>query len=341
MRLISQVAVVVLYFGLLVTYSAAKAKPLQIYTVDVEGGQATLVVSPSGQSLLIDAGWLGFNDRDTDRILSAAKLAGIRKIDVLVVTHYHRDHVGGVIQLSERIPIRTFVGHGPNVQPWDTPAQDYAAYLKVAERAHHIVAGPGDILPLKGITVQVISSGGKLISNPLPGAGQANQYCGSDPEPPEDPGENAQSLGTLLTYGEFRFIDLGDLTRKKELSLFCPSNLVGTVDLFLVSHHGFAESNSKAMILALHPRAAIMNNGAHKGGNPVAWQIVHDSPGLQDLWQLHYAADAGKEHNVSEEFIANPEEASDQGNYIKVLAFPDGSFTVENSRNHLTKRYTH
>src|SRR5450631_2957897 len=255
MRLTSQVAVVFLYFGLLVTYSAAKAKPLQIYMVDVEGGQATLVVSPTGQSLLIDAGWLGLNNRDTDRILAAAKLAGIKKIDVLLVTHYHRDHVGGVVQLSERIPIRTFVDHGPNVQPWDTPAQDYAAYLKVAERAHHIVAGPGDILPLKGITVQVVSSAGKLITNPLPGAGQANQYCGSDPEPPEDPGENAQSLGTLLTYGKFRFIDLGDLTRKKELSLFCPSNLVGTVDLFLVSHHGFAESNSKAMILALHPRA--------------------------------------------------------------------------------------
>jgi competence protein ComEC len=341
MRLAAQVAVVGLCLGLLTAYSAGKEKPLQIYMVDVEGGQATLVVSPSGQSLLIDAGWLGFNGRDASRIVAVAKLAGISKIDVLVVTHYHRDHVGGVIQLSEQIPVLTFVDHGPNVQTWDTPAEDYAAYLKVAERAHHIVAGPGDILPLKGVSVQVISSGGKLIMRPLAAGGQANEYCGSDAEPPEDPGENAQSLGTLLTYGKFRFIDLGDLTRKKELALFCPKNLVGTVDLFLVSHHGFAESNSKAMVWALHPRVAVMNNGAHKGGNPVAWQIVRDSPGLQDLWQLHYAEDAGKEHNVSEEFIANREEASDQGNYIKVLAFPDGKFTVENSRNHLTKDYVH
>lgn len=341
MRLASRVAAVGLCVGLLAAVSAAKGKPLQIYIIDVEGGQATLVVSPSGQSLLIDAGWLGFNGRDTDRIMAAAKLAGIKKIDDLVVTHYHRDHVGGVIQLAERIPIGTFIDHGPNVQKWDTPGQDYAAYLKVAERGHHIVANPGDILPLKGVTVQVVSSGGKLITQALAAAGQPNQYCGSDPEPPEDPGENAQSLGTLLTYGKFRFIDLGDLTRKKELSLFCPRNLVGTVDLFLVSHHGFAESNSKAMVWALHPRVAIMNNGAHKGGNPVAWQIVRDSPGLQDLLQLHSAADTDKKHNVPEEFIANPEGAPDQGNYIKVLAFSDGSFTVENSKNHWTKDYAH
>ena len=189
MRLAAQVAVVGLCLGLLTAYSAGKAKPLQIYMVDVEGGQATLVVSPSGQSLLIDAGWLGFNGRDASRILAVAKLAGIRKIDVLVVTHYHRDHVGGVIQLSEQIPVRTFVDHGPNVQTWDTPAQDYAAYLKVAERAHHIVARPGDILPLKGVTVQVISSGGKLVTRPLAAGGQANEYCGSDAEPPEDPGK--------------------------------------------------------------------------------------------------------------------------------------------------------
>ena len=327
------------WLGTLISYAAAAEKPLQIYIVDVEGGQATLIVSPSGQSLLIDAGWPGFNGRDTDRILAAAKLAGIRQIDVLLVTHYHRDHIGGVIPLSERIPIKTFVDHGPNAQTWDTPGQDYAAYLKVAEGAHHIVAKPGDMLPLEGVKVQVISAGGKLIVDPLPGPGQPNQYCGSDPEPPADPGENAQSLGTLLTYGKFRFLDLGDLTRQKELALVCPKNLVGTVSLFLVSHHGLSESNSKAMVWALHPRVAIMDNGAHKGGNPIAWQIVHDSPGLQALWQSHYAVDGGKEHNAPEDFIANLEETPDQGNFIKVLAFSNGDFGVENSRNHFTKMY--
>ena len=334
-----RMALVGLCLGILTSYAAAAEKPLQIYMIDVEGGQATLIVSPSGQSLLIDAGWPGFNGRDTDRILAAAKLARIRQIDALIVTHYHRDHIGGVIQLSARIPVKTFIDHGPNAQTWDTPGQDYAAYLKVAERAHHIVAKPGDMLPIEGVKVQVISSGGKLITEPLAAAGQTNQYCGSDPEPPADPGENAQSLGTLLTYGKFRFIDLGDLTRQKELALFCPRNLVGTVDLFLVSHHGLSESNSKAMVWALHPRVAIMDNGAHKGGNPIAWQIVHDSPGLQDLWQVHYAEDAGKEHNVPEEFIANVEGVPDQANFIKVMASPDGKFAVENSRNHLRKMY--
>jgi competence protein ComEC len=323
----------------LIGQSAAEPRPLQIYSIDVEGGQATLIVSPSGQSLLIDAGWLGFEGRDTDRIMAAAKLAGIKKIDYLLITHYHRDHVGGVLQLAERIPIGTFVDHGPNVQTWDTPQQDYAAYLKVAATGHHIVSQPGDMLPVKGLKVEIISSGGKLITKPRHGAGGRNQYCGSDAEPPDDPGENAQSLGTLITYGKFRFLDLGDLTRKKELALVCPGNLIGAVDLFLVSHHGFAESNSKAMVWAIHPRVAIMNNGAHKGGNPVAWQIVHDSPGLLGLWQLHYAVDAGKEHNTADEFIANLEESPDHGNYIEVLAQPDGSFRVTNSRNNVTKRY--
>ena len=326
---------------LLAAGTVAKTKPLQFYFVDVEGGQATLIVSPSGQSLLIDAGWLGFGGRDADRIFAAAKLAGIKKIDVLVVTHYHRDHVGGVVQLSKRIPILTFVDHGPNVQAWDTPAEDYATYLKVAERAQHQVVKPGDILPIRAVTIRVVSSGGKLITHPLPGAGQMNQNCGADPEPPEDPGENAKSVGVVLTYGNFRFLDLGDLTRKKELALVCPANLLGTVDLFLISHHGFAESNSKAMVWALRPRVAILNNGAHKGGNPVAWQIVRDTPSLQDIWQLHYAEDAGKEHNAPSDLIANLAGDPDQGRYIKVLAFGDGSFTVENSRNGLSKKYLH
>lgn len=334
-------SVVLFILVLLSAGAAARSRPLQFYFVDVEGGQATLIVGPSGQSLLIDAGWLGFDGRDTDRILAAAGLASVTKIDLLVVTHYHRDHVGGVVQLSKRIPILAFVDHGLNVQPWDTPGEDYAAYLKVAQHAQHLVVKPSDILPIKDLRIQIVSSGGKLITHALPGAGESNGYCGADPEPEDDPGENAQSVGMVLSYGKFRFLDLGDLTRKKELVLVCPANLLGTVDLFLVSHHGFAESNSKAMVWAVRPRVAILNNGAHKGGNPVAWQIVHDTPSLQDLWQLHYAADAGKEHNVPPEFIANLEETSDQGNYIRVLAFEDGSFRVENSRNRLSKNYPH
>ena len=135
--------------------AAAKPKPLQIYAIDVEGGQATLIVSPSGQSLLIDTGWPGFNGRDADRIVAAAKLAGVKKLDYVLVTHYHRDHVGGVPQLADRIPVGTFVDHGPNLQDVKEPREDYAAYLKAAEKAHRIIVKPGDTIPVKGITVQV------------------------------------------------------------------------------------------------------------------------------------------------------------------------------------------
>lgn len=335
-----RICVIVLCLGALVSLAHARSKALQIYAIDVEGGQATLIVTPSGRSLLIDTGWSGFNGRDADRIVAAAKTAGAKQLDYVLITHYHRDHVGGVPQLAERIPIGTFVDHGPNLQDTEDPREDYAAYLKVAARAHRTIVKPGDRIPLKGIKVQVLSAAGEHISEPLPGAGAPNSYCGLDPEPPADPGENARSLGTLITFGQFRLIDLGDLTRKKELELFCPRNLVGTVDVFVVSHHGFAESNSKAMVWALHPRVAIMDNGARKGGTPVAWQIVHDSPALEDLWQLHYAVDGGNEHNVAQALIANLEESPDAGCYIKVTAQADGSFTVVNSRNNQAKTYT-
>jgi hypothetical protein len=134
-------------------------------------------------------------------------------------------------------------------------------------------------------------------------------------------------------------VDLGDLTWNKEFSLACPANLIGTVDLYLTTHHGLDQSNNPALVHALHPRVAIMNNGARKGGSPAAWQTVHSSPGLQDLWQLHYSVEGAAANNVSEQFIANPDEKSDAAHYIKVSADPNGVFTVTNSRNSLTKTY--
>ncbi len=317
----------------------AKPRPLQTYFVDVEGGQATLIVSPSGESVLVDTGWPGFDGRDADRIRAAAKAAGVKQIDYLVITHNHHDHVGGVPQLADRMKIGTFVDHGPNLEDSDIARADYAAYQKVVEHARHVALRPGQGLPLKGLTVRALTAAGEHISEPLPGAGEANLLCGAEPEPPDDASENARSLGLLITYGRFRFIDLGDLTKKKELELVCPNNLAGTVDVFLVTHHGFNQSNAKAIVHALHPRVAIMDNGAHKGGSPDAWQIVHDSPGLEDLWQLHYAVEGGKEHNVADELIANVDERSD-GHYIKLVAQPDGTFTVANSRNHYQKTYS-
>ena len=317
---------------------AGNEKSLQIYFVDVEGGQSTLIVDPAGESLLVDTGWAGFNGRDADRIETAAKAAGLHQIDAVVITHYHGDHVGGAPEIARRIKIATFVDHGPDMENSDRTRPVYAAYQKVASATKHIVAKPGDQLPFKGMKVQIVAAAGEAIKSPVSGKGAPNPLCASEPEAPVDSTENAQSVGMLITYGEFRFLDLGDLTKRKERALVCPNNLLGTVDLYLTSHHGLDESNSKAMVHALHARVAIMNNGAHKGGIPAAWQIIHDSPGLQALWQLHTAVEGGPQHNVADEYIANLGE-KDEGNYITVAAQPSGSFTVTNSRNHLQKTY--
>ncbi|HTA60081.1 MAG TPA: MBL fold metallo-hydrolase [Candidatus Baltobacteraceae bacterium] len=318
--------------------AAAGAKSLQIYFVDVEGGQATLVVTPSGQSLLIDTGWPGYEGRDADRILAAAHQAGITQLDYVLITHYHRDHVGGVPQLVDGIKVGTFLDHGPNLEDSEVTRTDYAAYEKAIAGHTHVVVKPGWELPIKGLQIQVLAAAGDHITHPLPGAGEANSYCGSEPAAAPDNTENARSVGVLITYGHFRFLDLGDLTKKKELEIACPNNLLGTVDLFLVTHHGADLSNPKALVWALHPRAAVIDNGPRKGSSPAAWQIVHDSPGLEDLWQLHYAEESDRDHNVAENRIANVKENC-EGKFLKVAAEADGTFTVTNGRTGEQKAY--
>ncbi len=330
---------VVLFVGLAIATAQTGAKPLQIYSIDVEGGQATLIVSPSGQSLLVDTGWPGFNGRDADRIVAASKAAGISQLDYVLITHYHRDHVGGVPRLAEKIKIGTFLDHGPNREDSDVTRQDYAAYEKTLPGHKRKTVKPGDHIHFKEIDVLVLTAAGEHIKKHLRGAGEPNPNWASEPKPAADTTENARSLGILITYGKFRFLDLGDLTKDKEMELSCPNNMIGTVDLFMVTHHGFNQSNTKALVAAIHPQAAIMNNGAHKGASPDSWQIVHDVVGPNRLWQLHYAVDGGPEHNVDEKFIANPNEQSDVGDFIKTEAFPSGEFAVLNTRNDLRWHY--
>ena len=314
------------------------AKNLEIYSIDVEGGQATLLVSPSGESMLVDTGWGAFNKRDADRIAAAAKMGGVKKIDYLVITHYHAYHVGGVLQLAEKMPIHNFVDHGLNVESTAPAKVLYNTYVSYRDKGNHIEVRPGDTVPIKGIDVKVLSAGGKVIDAPLPGAGQPNSECDSFQMKDPDPSENAQSVGVLITYGSFRMLDLGDLTWNKEKDLVCPVNKIGTVDLYLVSHHGMNMSGSPQFVHALHPKVALMNNGAKKGGSPEIWQTIHDTPGLQDLWQLHFAVAGGKDHNSADPFIANLDEIC-EGKWIQVDAQKDGSFKLYNSRNKYEKAY--
>ncbi len=314
------------------------AKTLDVYLIDVEGGQATLIVSPTGGSMLIDTGWRGFNGRDADRIVTLAKHAKLKQIDYVLITHYHRDHVGGITQLADRMKIGTFVDHGPNLEDSKVTREDYADYEKVLSRGQHIVAKPGDKIPVKGIEVTALTAAGEHISSAMAGAGQPNSACGSVQKKEVDTSENGRSLGTLISFGSFRLLDLGDLTWNKETELVCPNNLIGTVDVYLTTHHGSDQSGNPVLVNAIHPRVALMNNGAKKGGSPSAWQVIKDTPGIEDIWQVHYSIEGGAEHNTRDSYVANVDENC-EGKYLKLSAQSDGSFTVYNSRNKFEHSY--
>ena len=312
----------------------AAEKTLDIYFIDVEGGQATLMVTPDKQSLLVDTGWPGFQDRDADRIVKTAKKAGLKKIDYLVITHYHRDHVCGITQLLSKMSVGTFVDHGPNRETGAAADQLMASYEKAAASGKRLTVKPGDRIPFKGLDVEILTADGNLTSR----AGQANPLCPNAAKKADDPSENARSVGFLTTFGKFKFVDLCDLTWNKELDLVCPANKIGTVDLYVTTHHGMDTSGPAELVHAIKPRVAIMNNGSRKGGSPVAWKIVKASPGLEDLWQLHFANAGGQEHNVQNAFLADLNDTG-EGNYVKVSAAKSGAMTVFNSRNKFTKTY--
>jgi len=315
---------------------------LTVDFIDVEGGQSTLFITPTGQSLLIDTGWAGHDSRDADRIVAAAHKAGLKRIDYVLITHYHADHVGGVSNLIAKIPVGTFIDHGPNLQVDDPQtAKGYADFQNLLAANHFkvIIAKPGDDLPITGISVHVISGAENVIEKPLPGAGQPNaEACAaSHPTTPEEP-ENVSSLGVEITFGKLKILDLGDLTINKEMELMCPVNKVGKVDILVVSHHGWNHSSSPALVHAIHSRVAIMDNGETKGGSIETFKTLKDAPGLEQLWQLHYSLEA-KELNQPEKFIANLP-GPDAGNGLQLTATKDGSFAILNSRTGATQSYS-
>ena len=321
---------------------SAQSGNLQIIWTDVEGGAATLIVTPTGQSLLVDTGFPQ-DDRDAKRIFAAAQAAGLKKIDILWITHFHLDHVGGVAALSKLIPIEKFYDHGDSIEA-NTPqgAKLYDDYKAVAQGKRTTVK-PGDKIPLKGVDMTAVSAAGQVIGKPVNGGGAANSFCKDAQQKPEDKTENGQSAGFLLTYGKFKFLDLGDLTWDREMMLACPVNKLGTVTLFQASHHGFSsgQSGSPALVWALKPQVVVVNDGATKGFDTGAYDIMTKIPGVEDIWQLHRAVRSDAAHNTSEQLTANLEEgAADQGLGIKASVAKDGKFTVTNARNNFSKSYT-
>ncbi len=358
-------ALAVVLLALPAAQSAAR-RTLDIYVVDVEGGNATLYVTPGGGSLLIDTGNGGAAaTRDADRIMAAVTDAGLKQIDHLVTTHYHGDHFGAMAELAGRVPIAHFIDHGANVQAnAATDAFLQKTYAALHAGARHTVVAPGDRIALEGADVRVVTSAGRVLKSPLRGAGQANPFCAGYKAQEPDATENAQSVGTHLTFGSFRTVHLGDVTWNKEFELMCPSNPIGTVDLFVVSHHGQASSNGPVLVHALQPRVAVINNGTRKGGQPDAMRVLHTAPGLEDIWQLHFSQLSGQEYTVPGLFIANtvdeppaamplaaaaapapgaggtpPPAHNGPAFWIKVSAREDGSFTVTNARNGFAKTY--
>jgi len=343
---------------------------LDIYVVDVEGGNATLFVAPSGQSLLIDTGNFAPDGgvRDAGRIMLAARDAHLTQIDNLIITHWHGDHYGVLAELAKQIPIQHFIDHGPNVQPAEAVDEFLAkVYPQLHAGKRHTVAKPGDKIAVAGLDIEIVSSTGEPIKTPVagaPGAGAPNPYCASF-KGGDNNAEDPMSVAVHITFGKFRTVHLGDLTKNKEFELMCPTNRLGTVDLFLGLHHGVDSSNSEVMIHATHPRVAIMNNGTRKGGPPDVMKVLFSSPGLEDLWQMHFSQLGGQEYTVPGMFIANlndqpltampvapiaapapgpntppPPAHNGPAYWFKVQARTDGTFTVTNTRNGFSKTYS-
>jgi len=357
MRAYLGAAVLVLLFGT----ALPAAKTLDVYVIDADGGKAMLVVTPSGQSMVVDAGYAGLideksqvvtpNDLDADRIIRLVKLANVKQIDYLVVTDYHNGNAENVPKFVAKagIPVRNFVDHGPPVEQDPLIQTIFKAYTNAIGKANRITVKPGDAIPLKGVQVRVLTSAGAAIKTPLPGAGTPNPLCAAAAPAPADNGESGASIGLLYTFGKFRMLDLADSTKPREYDLMCPDNRVGTVDLFMVSNHGLDLSNSPQLVYDLHPQVTIMDNGAKKGNERQTATVVLTSPGVVDRWQLHYSVVGSPENNTVADRIANPQQQpdpqsfgyvlGDKGDYIKVSAQENGDFTVTNSRSGFTQTY--
>lgn len=336
---------------LMLTAGNARAQPgrLEIYWVDVEGGAATLMIAPSGESLLYDAGFEVAGDRDAKRIAAVARLAGLEKIDYFVLSHYHADHAGGLPALAKMIPIGACFDRGDFIEPANQRWRD--AYLSVCASRRTILK-VGDRIPLKGVGADIVASNGHLLPKPVNGGGP-NALCATAENRPRDVPENQLMVGALFTFGRFKFLDLADLDWEMEMELSCPINKLGEVTIYQAGRHGALDgAGAPGFLYAIKPQVVIVNNGPRKGlGGPspgqqkaatAHYERLAKTPGIEGIWQGHLSLfDQDKAHNAPEEMIANFEETADcRGHWLKASVERDGKYTITNGRNGFSKTYS-
>jgi len=343
------VTVLLLFFG---TSTLWAASTMNIYAIDSEG-KAVLTIAPSGETMLEDLGWTGFGNRPatTNQVVDALKALGIKRIDHLVISHFDVDHIGEISELLAAIPVGHCYDHGDiQLAQQDNPRfaqmaeaskQHFEAYAAACGKIGRTILKPGDKLPIKGIDVQVVHSGGKWIPKALPGAGAPDPACPTAKQPdlvPRDLEDNA-SIGLLYTYGKFRYYDAADLEGHYAHELVCPNNLIGTVDLWAVNVHGQSKGYSVAMASALKAPVVIEFNDGRlgRGNDPDVWAGLHSLPHPPDIWLLHLNEKAGAQ-NPPPDFVANLQ-APDGMKGIKISAEKNGTFTVTNQRNGFSKTY--
>jgi competence protein ComEC len=324
----------------------AQPRPLDIYWVDVEGGAATLMIAPSGESLLVDAGW-EVGDRDARRIFAVAQQAGLKRIDYFVLSHFHADHEGGLPALAKLIPIGRCFDRGDFIEPSNQRWRD--GYLSVCGDRRTILK-VGDRIPLKGVQVDIVASDGELLAKPMNNGGKPNPLCANAENKPRDVAENYRMVGALFKFGKFTFLDLADLDWYMEMALACPVNKLGEITLYQTGRHGALDgAGAPGFLYAIKPQVVVVNNGPRKGlGGPspgqqtaatVHYERIAKSPGIEGIWQGHLSL-FDKEHNTSAEMIANLEDTADcQGHWLKASVESDGTFTVTNGRNGFRRTY--
>jgi beta-lactamase superfamily II metal-dependent hydrolase len=319
----------------------AQQRPLKIYWTDVEGGGATLVVTPSGESILIDTGM--DLERDASRVAAVAKTAGLKQIDHVVLTHWHADHYGGVNRLSHLIPLKAFYDHGiPSVKslPDDPSYPQLIALYKKVTGGHTTTLNAGDTLRLKnspGVMIECLASNRKVAKAKKAPSGPNPACAGMEKVTPDDT-DNANSIALKLTYGGFTFYDGGDLTRDIEQKLVCPQNLAGTVDIFQTDGHGMDVSNDATFIRSLAPRVVVVNNGSDKGAEPKTMKAIFATPGIETVWQVHRNEHNPDSPNTKPQYIANMQ-AKCKAEFLEASVNQDGSFTVQKGASGTPQRY--